>query len=195
MFKRNNGFAGKSFGKRDGGPVTMHKTSCAQCGNSCEVPFKPNGKKPVLCGDCFRKDDNGGERSERSERPSYRSNDRSESKYSKFDDSKPSYPATCGECGARCTVPFKPMQGKPVKCRECFVPGDRPSAGGSGAGMSQEQFQMLNTKLDSILKALGTYVSTPKRLKEPTDEFSLEVDTTPTDKPEKKAWAKLKYKK
>jgi CxxC-x17-CxxC domain-containing protein len=172
----------------------MHKASCAECGNSCEVPFKPNGKKPVLCGDCFRKDDNGGERSERSERPSFRSNDRSFDRPTRFDGDKPSYPATCGDCGARCTVPFKPMQGKPVKCRECFVPGDRPSSTG-GSGMTQEQFQMLNTKLDAILKAVGAYVSTPKRLKEPTDEFSLEVDTTPTEKPEKKAWAKLKYKK
>lgn len=209
MFKRNNGFAGKSFGNppghrmasrtgRDGGAVTMHKTSCAQCGNSCEVPFKPNGKKPVLCGDCFRKDDNSalpaGRQADRSERPSFRSNDRSFDRPSRFDGDKPSYPATCGDCGARCTVPFKPMQGKPVKCRECFVPGDRPTSNG-GSGMSQEQFQMLNTKLDTILKALGTYVSTPKRLKEPMDEFSLEVDSSKEEKPEKKAWAKLKYKK
>ncbi len=192
MFKRNSGFAGKSFQKRDSGPQTMHKTSCASCGNSCEVPFKPNGKKPVLCGDCFRKDDNGGGRS--SDRPSYKSSERSFDRPSRFDDNKPSYPATCGDCGARCTVPFKPMQGKPVKCRECFVPGDRP-ASNSGSGMSQEQFQMLNTKLDSILKALGTYVSTPKRLNEPKDEFSLEVDSSNEEKPVKKAWAKLKYKK
>jgi len=28
--------------------------------------------------------------------------------------------ATCSECGKECEVPFKPTQGKPVYCRECF---------------------------------------------------------------------------
>ncbi len=36
--------------------VFMHKATCAECGNSCEVPFKPNGKKPILCSMCFQKD-------------------------------------------------------------------------------------------------------------------------------------------
>jgi len=29
--------------------------------------------------------------------------------------------ATCSECGAECEVPFKPTEGKPVYCRECFA--------------------------------------------------------------------------
>ncbi|MFW5705274.1 MAG: CxxC-x17-CxxC domain-containing protein [Nanoarchaeota archaeon] len=28
--------------------------------------------------------------------------------------------AICSECGAECQVPFKPTEGKPVMCRECF---------------------------------------------------------------------------
>ena len=28
--------------------------------------------------------------------------------------------ATCSECGKATTVPFKPTQGRPVYCRECF---------------------------------------------------------------------------
>ena len=32
----------------------MHKATCSNCGKACEVPFKPNGSKPVLCRDCFR---------------------------------------------------------------------------------------------------------------------------------------------
>lgn len=28
--------------------------------------------------------------------------------------------ATCAECGATTTVPFKPTQGRPVYCRDCF---------------------------------------------------------------------------
>ena len=30
------------------------------------------------------------------------------------------FDATCSECGAACKVPFKPTEGKPVYCRECY---------------------------------------------------------------------------
>ncbi|MCW8966670.1 MAG: hypothetical protein OQK82_08310 [Candidatus Pacearchaeota archaeon] len=30
------------------------------------------------------------------------------------------HPAKCSECGADCTVPFEPIEGKKVKCEECF---------------------------------------------------------------------------
>ena len=29
--------------------------------------------------------------------------------------------ATCSECGKECEVPFKPTEGKPVYCKECFA--------------------------------------------------------------------------
>lgn len=29
--------------------------------------------------------------------------------------------AICAECGSECEVPFKPMEGKPVYCRDCFA--------------------------------------------------------------------------
>ncbi|MCJ7506836.1 DNA-directed RNA polymerase [Candidatus Bathyarchaeota archaeon] len=28
--------------------------------------------------------------------------------------------ATCADCGKECEVPFKPTEGKPVYCRECY---------------------------------------------------------------------------
>ncbi len=31
-----------------------------------------------------------------------------------------SYDAVCAECGASTTVPFKPKEGRPVYCRDCF---------------------------------------------------------------------------
>ncbi len=31
----------------------MHTAICAECGNSCQVPFKPRGDKPVYCSPCF----------------------------------------------------------------------------------------------------------------------------------------------
>ncbi len=31
-----------------------------------------------------------------------------------------SFEAVCAECGATTTVPFKPTQGRPVYCRDCY---------------------------------------------------------------------------
>jgi len=31
-----------------------------------------------------------------------------------------SFPATCASCGKETTVPFRPTQGRPVYCRDCF---------------------------------------------------------------------------
>ena len=31
-----------------------------------------------------------------------------------------SYEAVCAECGVTTTVPFKPTQGRPVYCRDCY---------------------------------------------------------------------------
>ncbi|MBU1632183.1 MAG: CxxC-x17-CxxC domain-containing protein [Nanoarchaeota archaeon] len=28
--------------------------------------------------------------------------------------------ATCAECNSSCEVPFKPIEGKPVYCKECY---------------------------------------------------------------------------
>lgn len=46
------GFGGGNFNR---GPKEMHKATCADCGNECEVPFKPTEGRPVYCRDCFAK--------------------------------------------------------------------------------------------------------------------------------------------
>ncbi|TRO51138.1 DNA-directed RNA polymerase [Candidatus Bathyarchaeota archaeon] len=33
----------------------MHKAVCADCKQECEVPFKPDGNRPVYCRECFSK--------------------------------------------------------------------------------------------------------------------------------------------
>jgi CxxC-x17-CxxC domain-containing protein len=33
----------------------MHKAVCADCGKECEVPFKPDGRRPVYCRECWLK--------------------------------------------------------------------------------------------------------------------------------------------
>ena len=30
------------------------------------------------------------------------------------------FKAVCSECGEECEVPFRPTQGKPVYCKECY---------------------------------------------------------------------------
>ena len=52
-------------GSRDSGGE-KYDAICATCGKKCQVPFRPNGKKPVYCSDCFgaqhREEPAGGER-------------------------------------------------------------------------------------------------------------------------------------
>jgi len=84
--KRGGDFKKKSFGgpskfgrSRDNGDrQDMFKATCAECGNSCEVPFKPISGKPVLCSHCFANKQEGGKfnsRNDHSERPSARRED------------------------------------------------------------------------------------------------------------------------
>ena len=41
-------------GGRFGGPREMHKVTCDECGKETEVPFKPDGSRPVYCRECFQ---------------------------------------------------------------------------------------------------------------------------------------------
>lgn len=51
-----------SFGDRRSfsGPSVMHDAICNQCGKNCQVPFRPNGSKPVMCSACFQPSENRG---------------------------------------------------------------------------------------------------------------------------------------
>lgn len=33
----------------------MHDAVCSDCGQPCQVPFKPTEGRPVYCRECFRK--------------------------------------------------------------------------------------------------------------------------------------------
>jgi len=50
-------FGGPRDGPRRsfGGPREMHKATCSECGEECEVPFKPTEGKPVFCKECYKK--------------------------------------------------------------------------------------------------------------------------------------------
>lgn len=88
--------------------------------------------------------------------------------------------ATCSDCGKQCEVPFKPTGNRPIFCSMCFQKDgssnykrpNRMDSGRSVGGERQsykadsnkyesrntdnvgEQFRIVNSKLDAILKAL-----------------------------------------
>ena len=49
-FDNRGGFEKKHHSGRN---EQMHQAVCSECGRTCEVPFVPNGNKPVFCNDCF----------------------------------------------------------------------------------------------------------------------------------------------
>ncbi|MHA1982949.1 MAG: CxxC-x17-CxxC domain-containing protein [Candidatus Hodarchaeales archaeon] len=51
---RNRRPSGSGFGDNRP-PREMHKATCGDCGNECEVPFVPQEGRPVYCRDCFQK--------------------------------------------------------------------------------------------------------------------------------------------
>lgn len=44
----------RDFDQRGQGRPMAFKAVCSECGNDCELPFKPNGRKPVFCSRCFQ---------------------------------------------------------------------------------------------------------------------------------------------
>lgn len=47
---RKGGFGGRSSQQNR----TLYPATCSGCGTSTQVPFKPNGNKPVYCKECFQ---------------------------------------------------------------------------------------------------------------------------------------------
>lgn len=46
---------GNRYEDRGQKEMQLFAATCTTCGKSCEVPFRPDGTKPVLCRDCFAK--------------------------------------------------------------------------------------------------------------------------------------------
>jgi CxxC-x17-CxxC domain-containing protein len=141
----NRGGNRRSFGNnRDRGGrrerPEMHQAICAECGKKCEVPFRPTGDKPVYCSNCFEKQ--SGEN-----RFNKRSSDR-HSNRPNFGD-KRMYKVICDKCHKECEVPFKPSSDKPVYCDDCFGKNEKFKD-----QKNEDQFEILNVKLDKILKLL-----------------------------------------
>lgn len=142
--KGRRNFEGRGFGGRDGGRPAMHKVVCSECGKDCEVPFRPTGNRPIFCSTCFETQKGGS---------SDRANKNSFSRPSFDRGSRKMFEAVCGKCGGECQVPFQPTPGKPVFCNNCFEKGG--STGGRNTEHYKEQFEVINLKLEKIMKALN----------------------------------------
>jgi CxxC-x17-CxxC domain-containing protein len=134
--RNNGGFRTRGFGGRDDRPQ-MYRATCSDCGNSCEVPFKPTGNKPVFCSECFG--NNGGPSSNRSGGRD-------------FGRDKQMFQAICANCGNKCEVPFRPSGDKPVLCSSCFG-GNSPAPRQSNEA-SKEKHDEILAKLDKIINLL-----------------------------------------
>ncbi len=151
-FNRRNRDNGRDFGGRGSARPSMHPAICDECGQACEVPFVPTGGKPIYCSDCFGKNKNSG---------SGMSGGRDLGR-SKFRN-KQMFAAVCDKCGKNCEVPFKPSGGKPIFCSECF--GQNRGVGSKNLGPIKEQFEIINSKLDKILKVLNPAVKEVAEIK------------------------------
>lgn len=150
---------GRSFG---GGRSEMFRTTCATCGDACEVPFRPANGKPIYCRSCFQ--------NEMDSQPKFAGKSFSPSSFKKYrEEEKRLYDAECSMCGVDCEVPFKPAAGRPVYCNTCMRNEDRmPMTGpkpmnafsksaplaSEGASVSKADFDALNAKVDRILNLL-----------------------------------------
>ncbi|MDD5651103.1 MAG: hypothetical protein PHF86_11920 [Candidatus Nanoarchaeia archaeon] len=90
----------------------------------------------------------------------------------------------CDKCGKECQVPFKPSTDKPVYCNDCFRSNDSRSGSRDNSrndrpqssGISSEQFNQLNTKLDKIIELLESCFEDDEEIE---DEEEEEIEEKP----------------
>jgi len=162
-FSRGGDRRGSDRGRGGDSRPEMHKATCAECGVTCEVPFRPTGGKPVYCSSCFSNKEDSAPR---------RSNDRERSRpmFGSDRGERRMFEAVCDGCGKDCEVPFKPSEDKPVYCDECFGKNNDSRRGDSKRSENRssapdnslnKQIEALNSKLDKIIQILA-----PKDTKE-----------------------------
>jgi CxxC-x17-CxxC domain-containing protein len=90
----------------------MYPATCSECGQACEVPFEPSKNKPVKCKECYMKS-----------RPQRNNFNRNSGRRFGGRDNQPRemHDATCGECGQKCKVPFKPSPDRKTLCKDCYL--------------------------------------------------------------------------
>ncbi len=185
---------GRSSGGRGGVPRgEMFDAVCDKCGNNCQVPFRPTGSRPIFCSNCFREQNNDGGSNSDFRRPGG-DRDRGDSRRGGTPE-RQMHDAVCANCGKDCQIPFLPRDGRPVYCSDCFEKNGNESrarnesTANSNSGVSSEQFEMLNRKLDKILKLLTLEpTATEVEMTQPaelTQESTEVVEEAPVKAPKK----------
>jgi CxxC-x17-CxxC domain-containing protein len=94
------------------------------------------------------------------------------------------FDATCSNCGKPCQVPFRPTNGKPVYCSDCFEKmgggnrddsrrfDDRPRAPQAQGG---PDLGAINAKLDKILSILEPKVAVPVTKEEKSEPKTVKI--------------------
>ncbi len=150
--------------RREGGRSEMHAATCSECGNACEVPFRPTGARPIFCSNCFGKQKSqegksfgGGSRERSFDRP-------------RFENKRPDFRTA-------------------------------PAQDNKALNELKQQMEIMNNKLERIMKAVGTEFSeekpTVKKKEEKAPKKSEEKkEEVVSEKPKaKKADAKKKKAK
>ena len=70
---------------------------------------------------------------------------------SQSDEEREMHKAVCSECGVECEVPFKPEEGKPVYCKECYMK-KKPRKSFGGRGGDNRQREMHDAKCSACGK-------------------------------------------
>jgi len=81
--------------------------------------------------------------------------------------------AVCDKCGKDCQVPFRPTEGKPIYCDDCFKTKSTEAGSRSGFGkpVNNEKFDQINNKLDKILGLLEGKKEKPTKIEKGKPEF------------------------
>ena len=106
---------------------------------------------------------------------------------------RPMYSAICSNCGKECQIPFRPTQGKPVYCSDCFEKmggrrsdSPRPERGDfrpqPPVSNNNTQLEALNAKLDRIIGLLEPKVEAPVVVEAPVSEPVVEKIKIPKAK-------------
>jgi len=147
----------------------MHTANCSDCGNKCEVPFRPSGDKPVYCSTCF-----GAKKNANEPRGELNSQDRSDKGFRNNESSNTKKP------------------------RSERSPRHDPSRGRNDEGIEElkQQITALETKLNKILDLLNPPKPSTKGVKRVKNEPAVKVTKKTAKKvPTKKAPAKKVAKK
>ncbi len=108
----------------------------------------------------------------------------------------------CSNCGKECEVPFRPTNGKPVYCSDCFEKMGGRSSGSPrpersdfrapGIDQNKNQLDAISSKLDRIINLLEPKVSIPvftapdiKEVKEIKAPKAAKASKKPTSKKKK----------